>query len=133
MKSISVTILILVALSTAFAQDNRRAIQTYERKVIPRPFFVRWAKGLIGPTFGQLEKLQLKSDGTFYYSYRDRYCGTFNYEGMGTWKKIDNRLTLQPNDQCCVPWTNLLIEKGKLYSSVDSLINRTWAMKKKLF
>jgi hypothetical protein len=132
MRLIYLTILVFALTTSTFGQREPKIIATYERNVIARPFFVRWVKDLIGPGFGQLEKLQLKEDGTFYYSYRDRYCGTFNYEGTGTWTKIENKLTLRPNDTCCVPWTNLTINKRRLYSSADSLTIGTWAMKKKI-
>ena len=131
MRLLTLVILVFALRTTVtFGQDKPKTVTTYERNVIARPFFVRWIKDLTGPGFGQLEKLQLKSDNSFYYSYRDRYCGTFDNEGTGTWTIINDRLILKPNDNCLIPWTNLIIEKRKLYSSVDSLKSGTWAMKK---
>ncbi len=124
MRLLTLTILVLALQTTVtLGQVKPKTVATYERNVIARPFFVRWIKDLIGPGFGQLEKLQLKNDNSFYYSYRDRYCGTFNNEGTGTWTIVNGRLILKPNDNCLIRWTNLIIEKRKLYSSVDSLQN----------
>jgi hypothetical protein len=126
------TILIYaLQITVTFGQTNTKIISRYERNVVARPFFVRWIKDLIGPGFGQLEKLQLKNDGSFYYSYRDRFCATFNNEGTGTWSITNDRLILRPSNNSLVPWTSLIIKKRKLYSSLDSLNNGTWAMKKR--
>ncbi len=112
-------------------QSDFKIIAAYERNVIARPFFVRWVKDLIGQRFGTYEKLQLRSDNSFYYSYRDRYCGTFNNEGTGTWTKTNDRLVLEPGDNCLTPWTHLVMTKRRLYASLDSLNNGTWMMKKR--
>ena len=117
--------------TVTFGQRDIKIVATYERNVIARSFFVRWIKDLTGPGFGQYEKLQLKNDSSFYYSYRDRYCGTFNNEGTGTWTITNDRLILRPNDNCLSPWTKLIINKGELYCSLDSLKIGTWAMKKR--
>lgn len=132
MRLLSLTILaIAIQTIVTFGQSDTNVITTYERNVIARPFLVRWIKDLTGPGFGQLETLQLKNDGSFSYNYRDRYCGSFDNDGTGTWTITNGRLILSPNDNCLIPWTDLIIDKRKLYCSVDSLNNGTWAMKKR--
>ena len=131
MRLISLTILVFALQTTVtFGQRGPKTIATYERNVIPKPFFIRWIKDLVGPALGHREKLELKSDNSFHYSYYDRYCGTFDNEGTGTWTITNDNLILRPNDNSLVPWTNLIINKRKLYSSLDSLNNGTWAMKR---
>ncbi|WP_185152461.1 hypothetical protein [Fulvivirga aurantia] len=117
----------------SFGQSNAQIVETYERRTIARPFFIRWIKDLIGPGFGQIEKLQLNEDGTFYYSYQDRYCGTFNSQDTGKWTQKDNQLILETDEFCSMPSTNFIVENGKLFYSLDSLANGTWALKKYTF
>ena len=128
-----VYILISFALTTEIAsgQEKAKIEETYIRKDIPKPFIVRWIKDLFGPGFGQITKLELRTDGTFYYSYYDRYCGTFDYEGDGTWVKENSKLILDPNDDFLPINSNWIINKRRLYASLDSLNNGLWALKKK--
>ena len=123
-------ILVVLAVQLVSAQEKIKIEETYIRRDIPQPFIVRWIKDLIGPGFGQITKLELRTDGTFYYTYNDRYCGTFDFEGGGTWIKENNRLILAPRD-CYLPIEpSWIIHKGRLYASPGSLNNRIWAMKR---
>lgn len=133
MKIVGAIAVLLALGTTVFGQPQSKIIETYERKEMPRPFIARWIKELFGPSLGEVQKLQLRSDGTFQYSYRnrDRTCGFMNHDAGGTWKKVNNHLVLLPYSLGSTPWSELLIEKGRLYASVDSLKDKTWALKMK--
>jgi hypothetical protein len=105
MKCMATLVFIISVLLTTltFGQSHSSVIATYKNNTITRPFFVRWLKELFAPPMGQLEKLQLKSDGMFYYSYHDSYCGFANHEASGTWIRTGNQLTLIPIGDSYVP------------------------------
>ena len=121
----------LLTTQLVFGQERVSTKETYVKKDIPKPFIVRWIKNLFGPSFGQIARLELRTDGTFHYSYNDLYCGTFDVEGNGIWIKEDDRLILKPNDQYLLVGTKWIMHKRKLYASLDSLNNGIWAMKRK--
>lgn len=132
MRGLFVICFVMLVLTTAtFGQSTKKVEETYKLRSITKPFFVRWIKELFGPPMGQIETLKLMKDGTFQYSYRDRYCGFPNRDATGKWRKKESRLILEPEDEGSTPWTNLIIKNSRLYSSVDSLEKKTWALKKK--
>ena len=65
MKSMRLLSLTLISFSLTtqltFGQEKVEIEETYIRKDIPKPFFVRWIKDLFRSSFGQITKLELRN------------------------------------------------------------------------
>jgi len=123
---------IILVCTCAFGQEKIKSVDYYENKVKTGPLFMRWYWAIRGGSaYAWKETLLLKNDSSFSYSYQGGECGTFDHSGSGTWTKKDKELFLRPNDNCYKLQNLYIIDKRKLYASLDSLNNGTIAFKKK--